>query len=115
MLRLLSLFLITLTLSAWQPEIGRITRILRKPNVLRRVSSERIESTRTIVYIVETPTKIYEAYDQRISALSASYPDLKYRKGDRVQISLPNARTIRFAPLSGGNWDSFDLESEEEK
>jgi hypothetical protein len=96
-----------------EPEIGRVTRVQRKPNV-RVFSLRESNAVRAVVYTVETPTRIYVAMDVGKKYIGTGYPKQVYQKGERVQVRVDQAK-IEIAPIAGGTWERMEMESEEDK
>ena len=94
-------------------EIGRVTRVQRKPNV-RVFELRDSTSVKAVLYTVETEGKIYVAMDLGKKYIGTGYPKAVFQKGDRVQVRV-GERWIQLAPVAGGTWEKMDLESEEDK
>lgn len=113
--RIAFLLLVLCGINAAQPpvEIGRITRVLRKPNV-RVFGLKDSTSVRAILYTVETANKTYVAMDIGKKYFGKGYPQQVFRKGDRVQVRAETV-SIELAPVEGGTWERMEIDSEEDK
>lgn len=105
--------LLTLAVAGFGGEIGRVTRVVRKPNV-RVFSLRESNSVRAVVYTVETDGRIYVGMDLGKKYFDKGYPKQVFTKGQRVQVRVDGGR-IEVAPVEGGTWERLELESEEDK
>jgi len=105
--------LLTLAVAGFGDEIGRVTRVLRKPNV-RVFRLRESNSVRAVVYTVETDGRIYVGMGLGKKYFDKGYPQQVFTKGQRVQVRVDGGR-IEVAPVEGGTWERLKLESEEDK